>query len=350
LLGAENALIAELIHKGYRLSAPVSDFEVPLIGDNGGHYLNVNIVPLRSHDNESRGQVLVFEDITSEHRMKSTLSRYMAKDIVDRLLGDPHQQALGGTKGTATIMFSDIRDYTEISESLSAEETVAFLNEYFSLMAGVVSENGGVLDKYIGDAIMSVFGVPYSRDDDPQRAIRAALAMRNRLGLFNARRRSEGKPPIRAGIGICTGDVICGNIGSERRMDFTVIGDSVNVASRIEKLNKVYQTDILISRSTCERLGETFAARLVDVVRIRGRQRAIEIYEVLGEGNVSPTTSEGYFEKGRAHYQKGRFEQAADLFRRGRSGDSLCDVYYQRCVSLQAHPPENWDGIWDFTS
>jgi adenylate cyclase len=351
IFGQGNPGLLELIDKVYASSRAVVDNDVRIVMPWGKeHFMNVNVVPLVGHKLDRQGQVLVFEDITSRKRMKGTLVRYMEKDIVEQLLNDPSQQALGGTRSKATVMFADVRGYTSITENLTAEKTVLFLNDYFSLMVDIIFQNKGVLDKYIGDAIMSVFGVPYVREDDALRAVRTALQMRNRLSEFNDRRMENGDLPIRIGIGICTGEVISGNIGSERRMDFTVIGDSVNVASRIEKLNKFYGTDILIGESTQEDLKDRLMTQQVDVVRAKGKIKPVRIYEVLGEKGVLLTKSQEVFARGFSLYQELAFEKAAEIFGTCAETDHLCRIFQERCNYFKTSPPpQDWDGAWEST-
>ncbi len=351
VLGSSNQTINALIDRVYRSGHAVVDENIRMIMPWGKeHFMNINFVPLIGHKGEHQGLVLVFEDITSRKRMKGTLVRYMERDIVERLLDDPSQQVLGGTRSKATIMFADVRGYTGMTENLSAEQTVTFLNEYFSLMVDIIFQNKGVLDKYIGDAIMSVFGVPYVRKNDAVRAVKTALQMRDRLSEFNDARMELGKQAVQIGIGIGTGEVISGNIGSERRMDFTVIGDSVNVASRIEKLNKFYGTDILIGETTQQELGDQLTTRLVDLVRVKGKQKPVKIYEVLGDKDLALTQAQEDFARGLAYYQELSFDKAAGIFSSCANSDHLCRLFLERCNHFMTSPPdEDWDGSWELT-
>ncbi len=351
VLGPKNQAIIELIDRVYDSSRAIVDENVRMVMPwDSEHFMNINFVPLIGHKGEHQGIVLVFEDITSRKRMKGTLVRYMERDIVERLLDDPSQQVLGGTRSKATIMFADVRGYTSMTENLTAEQIVTFLNEYFSLMAEIIFQNKGVLDKYIGDAIMSVFGVPYIRDNDAARATNAALQMRDRLSEFNDTRLEQGHPPVHIGIGICTGEVISGNIGSERRMDYTVIGDSVNVASRVEKLNKFYGTDILIDESTQQELGDQLTTRLVDLVCVKGKKKPVKIYEVLGEKDLALTQAQEDFARGLTYYQELSFDQAAGIFASCANSDHLCRLFLERCNYFMTSPPaEDWDGSWEFS-
>src|SRR5262249_40633490 len=206
--------------------------------------VNVTVMPLSSVEKKQLGCMIMFEDISSEKRMKSTMSRYMDPGIADQLLASG-AEILGGKSVPATVLFSDIRSFTTLTEALGPQATVSLLNEYFEIMVECLQAEGGMLDKFIGDAMMAAFGIPVADDDDEDRAVRAAISMIRNLDEWNKGRVDEGKIPISIGIGLNTDVVVSGNIGSKKRMDFTMIGDGVNLASRLEGACKQYHARIL---------------------------------------------------------------------------------------------------------
>ena len=346
------AHIAELVGAVYAsdLSLMDYDIEVEFVPGRKGT-VNANLVPLYDEKRRRRGAVLVLEDITREKRVKSTLTRYMAKDIVDRMLQDPDKQGLGGTRGRATVLFSDIREFTTLAEAMTAEQTMDFLNAYFTVMVDEVFEQRGVLDKFMGDALLAVFGVPYAHPDDAVRAVRTALRMRERLKEFNAVRAARGEPAVRMGVGINTGDVISGNMGSEKRMDFTVIGDGVNTCSRLEGLTKLYGADLIVSETTAAEVAELFTLRPLDRVRVKGRAAPLEIHEVLGDRDSPASAAQARFAEGLAAYRRGAFEDARAIFLAGAGADPPSAIFAQRCEHLlKAPPPPTWDGVWLHTT
>jgi adenylate cyclase len=185
------------------------------------------------------------------------------------------------------LLFSDIRNFTSMSEEMTPEAIITFLNEYFSEMVEAVFEQNGMLDKFIGDGLMAVFGVFDDANDHPRRAVVAALRMKALLGKINGERSVAGKPPIAIGIGIHSDEVIVGNIGSRRRLEYTVVGDGVNVSSRLQGLNKEYGTTILVSETTFDALKEEFEFREMPQAKLRGRTKDLKFYEVISAKAVA---------------------------------------------------------------
>ncbi len=245
------------------------------------------------------------------------------------------------------MLFSDIRGFTQMADSMAAEQAVELLNDYFTRMVDVVLEEQGVLDKYIGDGLMVVFGAHCVQEDDALRAVRAGLAMEQKLAGMNQEWEENEIEPIVIGVGISTGEVIAGNIGSDKRMDFTVIGDDVNIASRLAKLTKSYGVTILISDSTHQELGENFVTRPIDRVRIPGRKDPVELIEVLGDTSYRLSEGQKHFSQGIEAYREKDFPAAYQFFDKGAEIDPLCRILLERCRRLMADPPSpDWDGVW----
>jgi adenylate cyclase len=245
--------------------------------------MNINLaaLPLRDSKNKSLGVVIVADDITQEQRLMSTLSRYVTRQIAEQLLKDRESLKLGGQRSRVAVLFSDIRNFTTLSERFDAEEVVTMLNEYFSLMIDPIFKYEGTLDKFIGDAIMAVFGAPVSHDDDAERAVRAAIEMRTALRHYNRLRAQRGEEPIETGIGIALGDAISGNIGSEQRMDYTVIGDTVNVASRLEGLSKNYETKVLVNEGIHNAVKDRIPCLDLGLAHVKGKEGDVHVYGVV---------------------------------------------------------------------
>lgn len=214
--------------------------------------------------------------------LKQSFQRYVSAHIVDEILESSQPVNLMGEKRNVSILLSDIRGFTSLSEQLEAEELVSYLNSYFSEMIEIILEHEGTLDKFMGDAILALFGAPLGHHDDSLRAVKAALAMQEKLGELNAFWIKNGKPGIKIGIGISTGEVVVGNIGSEKRLEYTVIGQDVNYAQRIEALTKELQVDILISEQTYEETKDHVIVEKFGPLTIRGKKEPITVYGVKG--------------------------------------------------------------------
>ncbi|MDC0073994.1 GAF domain-containing protein [Alphaproteobacteria bacterium] len=321
---------------------------------------NLTVMPLISSDNESEklGLMLMIEDISNEKRMKSTMSRYMDPGIADQLLSGGGEDILGGANTAATVLFSDVRGFTTITEELGAQGTVSFLNEYFTVMVDCISREEGMLDKFIGDAIMAAFGLPISHDDDEDRAVRASISMIRELWEWNVEREKKGLPPADMGIGLNTDLVVSGNIGSPKRMDYTLIGDGVNLAARLESACKAYSARILISEHTFKKLKGTYRIRDVDLVVVKGKTEPVGVYEVLDYHNDKsfPNLMDvvSHFNEGVKHYRNSNWENAINQFNEAlkfNPADNLSKTYIERCNQLKENPPgDKWDGVWIMTS
>jgi adenylate cyclase len=319
--------------------------------------VNVSFHPLLNVEGKAMGCLVVLEDITSEKRLRSTMARYMTKEVADKLL-EGGEAALGGSVQRSTVLFSDIRAFTNFSERNGAQETVSMLNDYFGVMVDLIMTNHGILDKYIGDAIMAVFGSPFSTPQDADNALRTAIEMHLALDRFNAERLRVGKESIRIGIGVNTDEVVSGNIGSAKRMDYTVIGDGVNLAARLESATKTYGTRLLISEFTANDLQGKYLLREVDRLRVRGKDKPVTIYEALDAYPEStlgdPIDLLAAHHSALVAYRNRDWPGAIDGFDKVlgmRSDDPLANLYRQRCMIFQdSEPSEDWDGTWLMTT
>ena len=316
---------------------------------------NVTFTPLVSSSTDKPGKLgtmIMVEDISSEKRMKSTMSRYMDPGIADQLLAGG-EDVLGGKSVMATVLFSDVRGFTTITEELGAHGTVTLLNEYFTIMVDCIQKQGGMLDKFIGDAIMAVFGLPVGHDDDADRAVRATIAMITDLRAWNVGRLAQGKKPIDMGIGLNTDTVVSGNIGSPKRMDYTIIGDGVNLAARLESACKQYGARILISANTFATLRGTYRARETDQVVVKGKTEPVGVFELLDYHTPAtfPNMIDALdiYRSGLEAYKRADWDRAIGMFDRALAlnpKDALPAMYNKRCVYMKEHPPVNWDGVW----
>lgn len=224
------------------------------------------------------------QSLREKDLIKRAFTRYVAREVVDEILKDPENLVLTGERRDVTVLFCDIRGFTTTSEKLTPEEVVTLLNTFYTLMIDTTFKEDGTLDKFLGDGVMAVFGAPIYHQDHSLRAIRTALAMQAGIRGLSARRATEGKPPIAVGIGINAGDAVAGTVGTEERMEYTVIGDSVNLASRLESNSKAGQ--ILISEQTYLKVQAAVEARSLGRIKVKGKEEEIGVYEVIGMRSV----------------------------------------------------------------
>lgn len=284
-------------------------------------------------------------------RIKKAFQSYVAPEVVNQIIRNPEQLRLGGERRELSILFSDIRGFTSLSETMNPEALVEVLQDFLDPMSEIIVKHGGTIDKYIGDAIMALFGAPLDLPDHTRRACRTALEMVQNLRVLDQEWVERGRPSLRIGIGINSGPVSVGNMGTSRLFDYTAIGDNVNLASRLEGLNKFYGTEILVSAATIQHLDNGFYFREVDLVRVKGKKHPIAIYEVLGEGAPEEklarflelyTEGLGLFREQRWVQAREAFEAAHDL----KPHDNLCSHYLQWTQKFEEKPPgPEWDGV-----
>ena len=279
--------------------------------------------------------------------LRRAFSSYVSPQLLEIITRNPEALKLGGEKRTVTVLFSDIRGFTGISEGLPPEKLVALLNEFLTPMTDTILKNGGMLDKYIGDAIMALFNAPVDLEDHADRACRSALEMVALLKELNGKFKKEYGVELKIGVGINTGEAVVGNMGSRQRFDYTAIGDTVNLASRLEGLNKLYKTEILLSEFTKEHLREGFLLRRIDRVVVKGRKGAVLVYELLEDTERNRRLAK-VFEQALDIYFKGDFEEAKLLFEEIslEFGDETSLVFANRCKELIKNPPARWEGVY----
>jgi adenylate cyclase len=314
---------------------------------------NINIVPLLGEAETPVGILFLIEDISEEKRLGSAMRRFMTQKVVDQVL-QRQDGLLFGTSCEASVLFADIRNFTSMAEALTARETVDMLNEIFTELVEAVAANDGVLDKFMGDAVMAVFGAPFAGPHDPENAVACAISMMHLLAQLNTRRKERGQENLKLGIGIATGSVIAGTIGSPKRMDYTVIGDSVNLASRLQVLTKLYRVGVIACEATASVVKDYEVIRELDVIRVRGREKPEKIFQLLSyHTEQSFPNMAGVL----AAYARGRdciasrdwngavaaFEDALAL----NPGDEPSRLMLSRVTVLVSRPPSpDWDGIW----
>jgi adenylate cyclase len=300
----------------------------------------------------------VYNYVTEEKEkrmIKGIFQHYVSAKLVDELINKPSMLKLGGEKRVMTVFFSDIEGFTSIAEQITPEELVVLLNEYLTAMTDIILKYDGMVDKYEGDAIMAVWGAPVYFEDHAKKACFAALEMQKKLVELRKKWLSEGKPEIHARIGINTGEMIAGNMGSRDRMDYTVMGDAVNVASRLEGANKQYGTYTMISESTLEYVKDHVTVRELDSIRVKGRLKPVRIYELLvtKEECLSEQMQNviEYYNRGIEAYKNQQWDEAIIAFESSLSIDGEKDTpskhYLNLCEEMKLNPPgSDWDSVY----
>jgi adenylate cyclase len=315
--------------------------------------VNLSVMPLLDVNQARIGSMITIEDITTEKRIKATMARYMSQEVADQLL-DTGDTLLRGKSQLVTVLFSDIRNFTTISESLGAIETVTMLNAYFEAMVDVVLKYKGILDKYIGDAIMALFGAPFQGVQDADRAVHVANEMIVALRTLNVSRHATGQVLINIGVGISTGEVVVGSIGSTKRMEYTAIGDTVNLASRLESATKYYHVPVLLSEFTVRDLSEKGKLREIDRIRVQGKMEPVTIFESLEHHTAEtfPACDKvvDAYRFGLDAYRRRSWREAIEKFEQALAlnpKDHPSHMYIERARHyLEVPPDETWDGVW----
>jgi adenylate cyclase len=289
--------------------------------------------------------------------LRAVFDKYMAPEVVDELMRDPAAIKLGGERKELTVLFSDVAGFTSISERLQPEGLVELLNEYLSAMTDIILRHRGNVNKYLGDGIMAIFGAPRNEPSHATLACYTAIESQEALSKLRAEWKAKGHPEISARIGINTGQLVVGNMGSQARMEYTVMGDSVNLASRLEGANKFYSTLILLGPRTYELAKEDIEAREVDLLRVKGKQAPVVVYELLSrKGALEPRRRQvvDAYLRGLASYKAGHFEEARRAFEEALDLDPLdgpSKVYRERAIEFLAHPPgSDWSGVYELHS
>ena len=283
-----------------------------------------------------------------EYKIRNIFQKYVPQQLIDRFFENPEEMLIGDNRELA-VLFSDIRGFTSLSEQMEPDVLVSSLNRYFSVMVELIMERGGVIDKYIGDAIMAFFGAPVSTENDALASLEAAMLMLEELGGFNAQQRKVGLPEFKIGVGINFGLVTVGNIGTDRKMDYTVIGDMVNVASRLEGLTKRYRQALIISEYLRERIDAAVPTRIVDSVAVKGRKAGLRIHTARRDLSDLEREAWELHNAAMEDYYRQRFDRATSGFEqvlKALPQDFLATTMIERCRRYRADPPApDWSGV-----
>ena len=287
-----------------------------------------------------------------EKKIRTLFQSYVPRNVLESFFKNP-EQALVGENRILALLFSDVRGFTSIAESMRPDEMVESLNNYFARMVDIIMNRGGIVDKYMGDAIMAFFGAPLRREDDALQTVLAGLDMLDALSDFNAWQRARGRSPFQIGIGVNYGAVTVGNIGSERKMNYTVIGDMVNLASRLEGLTKKYRASFIISDSVYRKVKGEVRCRQIDTVAVKGRKLGTAVFEVRRMLTDKEEKAWHRYETAMQAYLARSFEEAGRGFSEALAllpDDYCAKLFVSRCSEFARHPPpQGWTGVVELT-
>jgi adenylate cyclase len=278
--------------------------------------------------------------------IKQVFRHYLSPEVIERILADPSRLRLGGERRELSIYFSDLQGFTSISERMNSEELTRLLNDYLSEMTDIILDQGGTLDKYEGDAIIAFWNAPLDQTDHATRAVRAALLCQKALAKRQAEFAAKAGGPLKARIGLNTGTVVVGNLGSKSRFDYTVLGDAANLASRLEGANKIFGSAILVSHTTWEQTGGAFIGRELGSVRVVGRKEPVKVYEPLALVGEEPGLDLATWSDAMELMRDGRWQEAMAAFD-ALDSDPAAAVFSRRCAALSSEGAEAWDGVWE---
>ena len=296
-----------------------------------------------------------FYKIKQEKQIKKKFASKVSKEVMDTLLKDINSDEFQAMEKEVTVFFSDVREFTKISENMgSAKELISYLNDYMEPMSEIITKYKGTIDKYIGDAIMAYWNAPASVKDHADQAVQASLAQIKALDPLNKRLQEENKPEVKIGIGLNTGIAVVGEMGSSGRSDYTVIGDAINLGARLESLCKYYDSQINISNFTKEQLKNTYILRFLDLVKVKGKDKPVEIWQVIDEGLANEELQKelNSYNEAIKLYQNEKFKEALELFEKleeneKKTNQNIYKIYISRCKQYLKTPPINFDGVYE---
>ncbi|BCS87994.1 CHASE2 domain-containing protein [Pseudodesulfovibrio sediminis] len=283
--------------------------------------------------------------------IKSAFKQYLSPKVIDQLLANPDKLTLGGERRELTIFFSDLEGFTSISEGLNPEELTSVLNDYLTAMTNIIQSTGGTVDKYEGDAIIAFWNAPVDQPDHALRGVCAALDCQQKLAEMRPELFKRTGKSFHMRIGLNTGPAVVGNLGSHDRFDYTMLGDSVNLAARLESVNKQFATYTMISRATLEQLHGKVPVRELSCLRVVGKDQAVVVYEPMTEKDYEEKKEVLHiFSRGLEHFYAGDFEKGRETFASIAEKDPAASRYEAKCRMLAKNPPSLWDGVWSMTS